>query len=85
MNGLYKVVGTNTGKVADYNKSSDFVQGMLWGLVMPEITQKIKSVLLDMASQVIFDSSIEGITYKSTIYVLEEGQKLLFKHIEMMA
>lgn len=69
MNGPYKAVATNTGKVSDYNKSSAFVQGMLSGLIMPELSQRLASIFLDLASQVIFDSSIEGITYKSTIYV----------------
>lgn len=79
MNGPYKAVATNTGKVSDYNKSSALVQGILSGLIMTELIQKIESVLLDMASQVIFDSSIEGITYKSIIYVSGRRAKVVIQ------
>lgn len=75
MNGPYKVVGTNTGKVSDFNSARDLVENIAFtaiGLGLPDGVLKISTKLAPK----ILNDHIDGIVYKTTTYVSGRRAKL---------
>lgn len=75
MNGPYKKVGSNIGTVKEFNSSRDIVTGIAFSAIGIDIPSKALSISFSLAGTILNDH-IEGIYYKSTLYVSGRRAKL---------
>ena len=78
MNGPYKKVGSNIGTVKEFNSSRDLVKGIGFGIIGISIPNTALSISFSLAGTILNDhiDDIEGIYYKSTLYVSGRRAKL---------